>query len=77
MYIQSTKVTDLPQNRAVIEVVMADAREPQQAKEHIAFRLEIDSDPKRSFLEIQQLVLQRVRDVVAEQLESITRRQSP
>jgi hypothetical protein len=73
MYIQSTKVTDLPQNRAVIEVVMADAREPQQAREHIAFRLEMESNPKRSFLEIQQLVLQRVRDLVGEQLEAITR----
>ena len=77
MYIQSIKVTELPRNRAVIEVVMADAREPQEAKEHIAFRLEIESDPNRTFFAIQQLVLQRVRDVVAEHLESITRLQHP
>jgi hypothetical protein len=77
MYIQSTKVTELPENRAVVEVVMADAREPQQAKEHIAFRLEIESDPSRTFFAIQQLVLQRVRDVVAEHVESITRMQYP
>jgi hypothetical protein len=73
MYIQSTKVTELPQNRAVVEVVMADAREPQRAKEHIAFRLEIESEPNRPFLAIQRLVLQRVRDVVVKQLESMTR----
>ena len=75
MYIQSTKVTELPENRAVIEVVMGDAREPQQAKEHIAFRLEIESAPNLPFLLLQQRVLQRVRDAVGEQLESIARRQ--
>ena len=72
---QSTKVTELPENRALIEIVMGDVREPQQAKEHIAFRLEIDSAPNPSFLLLQQLALQRVRDAVVMQLESIARTQ--
>ncbi len=77
MQIQQTKIVQIPDNQAIIEMLIADAPEGDGPSEHLAIRVQVGADRKAQLVRLELIALRRARSLLDAQIDAIQHLVSP